>query len=59
MNKLLDFWLMSYGNRDMSYENWWTKHSLNYFTKKFTNYLYDEWLLVNEKVMLVVDLNEN
>ena len=30
----------------------------NYFTKKFTNYWCDEWLLVNEKMILIVDLND-
>ena len=31
----------------------------NYFTKYFTNCWCDEWLLVNEKVILIVDLDEN
>ena len=31
----------------------------NYFTKKFTNCWCGEWLLVNEKVILTVDLDEN
>ena len=31
----------------------------NYFTKKFTNCWYGEWLLVNKKVILVVGLNKN
>ena len=29
------------------------------FTKNFTNCCCDEWLLVNEKVMLMVGLDEN
>ena len=31
----------------------------NYFIKYFTNYWYGKWLLVNEKVILMVDLDEN
>ena len=31
----------------------------NDFTKIFTNGWYDEWLLVNEKVILMVSLDEN
>ena len=31
----------------------------NYFIKKFTNCWCNEWLLVNEKVILIVDLDEN
>ena len=31
----------------------------NYFTKNFTNYWYDEWLLVNENVILMMGLDEN
>ena len=31
----------------------------NYFTKKFTNCWCDEWFLINEKVIIMVDLNEN
>ena len=31
----------------------------NYFTKKFTNYWYGKWLLVNEKVILMVGLDKN
>ena len=31
----------------------------NYFTNFFTNCWYDEWLLVNEKVILMVGLDEN
>ena len=31
----------------------------NYFTKNFTNYWCGEWLLVNEKMILMVGLNEN
>ena len=31
----------------------------NYFTKNFTNCWCGEWLLVNEKVILMVSLNEN
>ena len=31
----------------------------NDFTKFFTNGWYDEWLLVNEKVILMVSLDEN
>ena len=27
--------------------------------KKFTNYWYGEWLLVNKKIILIVGLNEN
>ena len=30
----------------------------NYFTKKFTNCWYGEWLLVNKKVILMVDLDK-
>ena len=30
----------------------------NYFTKKFTNYWCNEWLLVNEKVILMVSLTK-
>ena len=33
--------------------------NINYFTKKFINYWYDDWLLVNEKVILMVSLDEN
>ena len=32
---------------------------INYFTKNFTNCWCGEWLLVNEKVILIVDLDEN
>ena len=32
---------------------------INYFTKKFTNSWCDEWLLENEKVILMVSSNEN
>ena len=31
----------------------------NYFTKKFTNCWYGKWLLVNEKVILMMSLDEN
>ena len=31
----------------------------NYFRKIFTNYRCGEWLLVNEKVILMVDIDEN
>ena len=31
----------------------------NFFINFFTNYWYSEWLLVNEKVMLMVDLDKN
>ena len=31
----------------------------NYFTKKFTNCWCGEWLLVNEKVILMVGLDKN
>ena len=31
----------------------------NYFTKKFTNCWCSEWLLVNEKVILIMGLDEN
>ena len=31
----------------------------NYFIKNFTNCWCDEWLLVNEKVILMVELNKN
>ena len=31
----------------------------NYFTNFFTNFWCGEWLLVNEKLILVVDLDEN
>ena len=30
-----------------------------FFSKVFTNYLHDEWLLVNKKVILMVCLDEN
>ena len=30
-----------------------------FLQKKFTNGWYSEWLLVNEKVTLMVDLDEN
>ena len=30
----------------------------NYFTKYFTNCWYGEWLLVNEKVILIVSLDK-
>ena len=30
-----------------------------FFKKKFTNWWYGEWLLVNKKMMLVVDLKTN
>ena len=33
--------------------------STNYFTKIFTNGRYSEWLLVNKKVILMVDLDKN
>ena len=33
--------------------------STNYFTKNFTNCRYSEWLLVNKKVILMVDLDKN
>ena len=29
----------------------------NYFIKKFTNYWYGEWLLVNKKVILMLNLD--
>ena len=29
------------------------------FTKNFTNCWYDKWLLVNERMMLMVGINEN
>ena len=32
---------------------------INYFATNFTNYWCDEWLLVNEKVILMVGLDEN
>ena len=32
---------------------------INYFTKKFTNYWYCDWLLINEKVILMMSLDEN
>ena len=32
---------------------------INYFTKKFTKFWCDEWLLVNKKVILMVGLDEN
>ena len=31
----------------------------NYFTKKFTTCWYNDWLLVNEKVILMVGLDKN
>ena len=31
----------------------------NYFTKKFTNCWCGQWLLVNEKVILIMGLDEN
>ena len=31
----------------------------NYFIKKCTNYWCGEWLLINEKVILMVGLDEN
>ena len=31
----------------------------NYFTKIFTNCWCSEWLLVNEKVILIIGLDEN
>ena len=31
----------------------------NFFTKSFTNCWYGKWFLVNEKVILMVDLDEN
>ena len=31
----------------------------NYFIKVFTNYWYDRWLLINEKRILMVGLDEN
>ena len=31
----------------------------NFFTKNFTNCWCGEWLLINEKVMLMMDLDEN
>ena len=31
----------------------------NYFTNFFTNGWYGKWLLINEKVILMVGLNEN
>ena len=31
----------------------------DFFIKKFANYWFGEWLLVNEKVMLMVGLDEN
>ena len=31
----------------------------NYFTKKFTNRRCGEWLLVNKKMRLIVDLDKN
>ena len=31
----------------------------NYFTKNFTNYWCGKWLLINEKVILMLSLNEN
>ena len=30
----------------------------NYFTKKFTNCWYGKWLLINEKMILMVGLNK-
>ena len=30
----------------------------NYFTKKLINYWYDDWLLINEKVILMIGLNK-
>ena len=30
----------------------------NYFTKKITNCWYDDWLLINEKVILMVGLDK-
>ena len=32
---------------------------INYFTKKFTNCWCGQWLLVNEKVILIMSLDEN
>ena len=31
----------------------------NYFTINFTNYWYGEWLLVNEKIILIINLDKN
>ena len=31
----------------------------NYFTINFTNYWYDEWLLVNKKIILIINLDKN
>ena len=47
-----------------SHELFWQKlynnaSDTNYFTKKFINYWCDKWLLVNEKVILMVGLDEN
>ena len=47
-----------------SHELFWQKlynnaSDTNYFTKKFTNYWCEKWLLVNEKVILMVGLDEN
>ena len=32
---------------------------IGYFTKKYTNYWYSEWLLINENVILMMGLDEN
>ena len=57
---------------DMARLNWqlyfwfWVAYSqkinardTNFFTKNFTNCWYGEWLLVNEKMILMMDLDEN
>ena len=41
----------------LSYKN--NARNTNFFTKNFTNCWYGEWLLVNEKVILMTSLDEN
>ena len=67
---IMDFRFVTLGNTPPFFfltkfhELFWQKvynnaSDTNYFIKKFTNCWCDKWLLVNEKVILMVGLDEN